>query len=356
MKKLEALLLTAAMVIGLAACGNNQDPAASPTPSAPDPAVSAPSNAPASPSDTQTETAWPSGTLQWILAGTAGSGPDSFYRTLIPYLEEKWGVSIVPENVLWNAAVEQMMESGADGTYISNMPTPNAYKRHLDPNNEDDPSWEDTAVVCSVYNGWEVMALRTDDERFQDVNTLDEFVQWCKDHPEEQLLVGVKSALSTDDMTLYLLQGETGLTSDQLVHVTSTNASERNTSFLNGGVDLMLATSSEAVSPVRDGAAKIIASFSSERLDAFPDAPTAKECGIDVQQGSTNFIVMHPDTDPAIIQKFSQTVKEILEDPEVQQVFKNLGVDLYYKDGPDYVAELKANEAALSEVKSMWGW
>lgn len=349
MRKLLSLILAIAMLLSLAACSSQSET----TPATTEGTQQAQASTTAT---TEPASDYPNGTIQWILAGTAGSGPDTFYRALIPEIEERLNATIVPENVLWNAAVQKMLENKADGYSISNMPTPNAYKRNLDPSNDNDPSWQSVAVVCSTYVTWETFAVRADDERFTDVNSLADFIDWCKANPNETLLVGVKSAISTDDLTLYLIQGETGI-GDQLVHVTSTNASERNTSFLNKGVDVMIATTAEVQSLVKDGSAKIISVFTDERLEIFPDAPTAKEVGIDVKSGSYNFIVMHPDTPQSIRDTIDSTVKDILtNDKEAIALLESMGYEIYYRDSATFASELAAEEEALSKVKSMWGW
>ena len=349
MKKFMSLILAGAMTISLAACSRSEVPVS--------PQSSQPAQSAASASQTQTsDFVYPAGDINWELAGGAGSGPDTLMRALINELEPTMGKTIVPVNSMWNVALGNMLEADADGLTISNIPTPNAFKRDLDPSNNDDPSWRDLALVCNIVTYPNLLAVRPDDERFQNVNDLNDLVEWFKATPDQELLVAVKSAKGADDIALYKFQNETGLTDEQLIHLNASTASENMASFLGGHVDLLMSNTPEALSAYNDGNLKILGVFGEERSEFFPDIPTAKEQGIDVVNGVSLGVVMNPECDEQIINALADYIVAATEKPEFQETLKSLGFSLNVQPLEKYAEMLEEEETELKEIAPMLGW
>ena len=302
------------------------------------------------------EFTYPTGDINWELAGGAGSGPDTLFRALINVLEPAMDKTIVPVNSMWNVALENMLAADADGLTVSNIPTPNAYKRDLDPNNNEDPSWRDLGLVCNVVTYPNLIAVRPDDERFADVNDLADFVEWCKANPDQELLVAVKSAKGADDIALYKLQDVSGLSDEQLIHLNASTASENMASFLGGHVDVLLSNVPEALSAYNDGNLKVLAVFSEEKSEFFPGVPTAQECGYDVVNGVSLGVVMNPECDDQILDAMAEQIVAATENAEFQETLHKLGFTLNVQPREKYAEMLEAEEAELKEIASLIGW
>ena len=349
MKKLFSLILTGTMVLSMAACSDSSTKTSQSSASGQSSQSSFSASQPS-------EFTYPAGDINWELAGNAGSGPDTLMRALITELEPAMGKTIVPVNNLWNTALENMLAAEPDGLTVSNIPTPNAFKRDLDPANEDDPSWRDLALVCNIVTYPNLIGVRPDDERFADVNDLNDFIDWCKSNPDESLLVAVKSNKGADDIALYKLQNETGLTNEQLIHLNASSASENMACFLGGHVDVLMSNTPEALSVYNDGNLKILAVFDEERSEFFPDAPTAKEQGIDVVNGVSLGVVMNPECDKEIINALADYIVNATEDPEFQKTLKSLGFTLNVKPTDEYTKMMVEEEAQLKEIAPLLGW
>lgn len=351
MKKLMTLILAGAMMLSLAACSGTNDPTP-PQTSQP----SQPSQSSSSQDAQVSDFVYPAGDINWELAGGAGSGPDTLMRALINELEPAMGKTIVPVNSMWNVALENMLAADADGLTISNIPTPNAFKRDLDPNNNDDPSWRDLGLVCNLVTYPNLLAVRPDDARFQDVNDLNGLIEWFKSNPNESLLVAVKSAKGADDIALYKLQNETGLTDEQMIHLNASTASENMASFLGGHVDVLMSNTPEAIAAYNDGNLKILAVFGEERSKFFPDSPTAKEQGINVVNGVSLGVVMSPECEEQILDAMADYIVAATEEPEFQNTMDSLGFSLNVQPREQYAAMLEAEEAELREIAPLLGW
>lgn len=341
MKKLFALLLAAAMTLSLAACGEKETPAVDEDKSGP---------------EQNGEFIYPAGDISWELAGTAGNGPDTLFRALINVLEPAMGKTFVPVNNMWNTALGNMLAADADGLTISNIPTPNAFKRDLDPSNNDDPSWRDLGLVCNVVTYPNLIAVRPDDERFANVNDLADFVEWCKANPDQNLLVAVKSAKGADDIALYKLQDVSGLSNEQLIHLNASSASENMASFLGGHVDVLVSNVPEALSAYNDGGLKVLAVFSEEESEFFPGTPTAKECGFDVVNGVSLGVVMNPECDDQILDAMAEQIVAATENAEFQETLHKLGFTLNVQPREKYAEMLEAEETELKEIAPLIGW
>ena len=95
---------------------------------------------------------------------------------------------------------------------------------------------------------------------------------------------------------------------------------------------------------IKEGIAKPLAIFAKERSDILPDLATTFEQGYELDSNHSRGFVTNPDVDPAIVQAFSDAVKEISEDPAYIQELADVLDEPGYLNAEDYIALLE-NEA-----------
>ncbi len=94
---------------------------------------------------------------------------------------------------------------------------------------------------------------------------------------------------------------------------------------LGGHADVFCSFASGAKNSVSSGELKALAVGSSERLDFWPEVPTLKEAGCDLQVGLTRCWDIHPDTPQEIVNILTEKLHECLNDADTQAKLLELG-------------------------------
>ena len=104
-------------------------------------------------------------------------------------------------------------------------------------------------------------------------------------------------------------------------------------------------------------AIRILCVFSAERNEYIPDVPTWTECGYDeILGGSDRGLVGPASLDPAIKEYLIEVMGKINEDPEFHADAASQGMPIGIKLGADFEAFIADTEAALIEMKPLFGW
>lgn len=287
---------------------------------------------------------WPSKKPITINCGSAGGTVDLRVRTLAPYLESILGQTIVVVNHDGNdLALNDALVAEPDGYSWATLLNPDiqAYLNPSSPSTAYKP--DDFGICCQFLADHVICAVRTDDERFVDVNDLKSFQEYLQNHPDENILAAVSKEGSVHYISYSNLNNLIG-TSNFIGVTNSGGVSVRKTSFLSKDVDVYFGSIADTAPMIEDGTAKPLAIFSSERASVLPDLATCKEQGFDLDSNHSRGFVTNPNVDQQIIEKFSDAVKTASENPdyiaELAEVLDAPG----YLNTEDYKAMLN-NEA-----------
>ena len=144
--------------------------------------------------------------------------------------------------------------------------------------------------------------------------TTAEFIDFAKKNPPGRLKIGITSPGTTIHLPLVQMEKLYAIKFTFIPHkssdpiVTSVMGSQ-----LDGGVaDLA------AVGPkLQGGAVRALGLFAAKRLASFPNVPTLKEQGVDIEAGFYNMLLAPKGTPEAIINTLHQAFRKTLEDPDV---------------------------------------
>jgi putative tricarboxylic transport membrane protein len=136
-----------------------------------------------------------------------------------------------------------------------------------------------------------VFAVRADSP----YKTLKEFIDAAKAKPGALKQSG-GSVTSRDNIIRLSLQHATGA---KWAFVSFQGGGERLAALLGGHVDIMVIEPQEAGEQVRAGKLRILAQLTEKRLPGYPDVPTLKEAGFDVQSTPQIRAVVAPPEQPA---------------------------------------------------------
>ncbi len=349
MKKITALILTAAITLSMTACGQSGSAESG--------------SAPPKNENVQSGTAkFPkSGKIAtFFIGGSVGAGGDLNMRTLIRYLEPKMGITIVPQNVtgsrtIYNA-VKNMEKEPADGYTYAYLLYPHCIAELFNPATKDNMyAIDDYYPLCNLVTDSALIAVRADDPRFENVNDLKGLVEYMKESGDK-LLISACSIGGDDDITVHKIMMAVPEIADQLTIVNGDAVSDAVTSLLGGTLDIFTGNVGDVGTLVEDGDFKVLSVFAPERSQFLPDVPTALESGYDIINSTSRGVVLHKDTPEDIRRKMQEYIESVVNEPEFLEDMKSQGFEVDYKNPEEYKEWLQNEYDQFSEIAKSYGW
>jgi tripartite-type tricarboxylate transporter receptor subunit TctC len=217
---------------------------------------------------------YPVDTVTLTTHSSAGGGTDVFLREMVRHLGEVMGVDFVVENVRGGSGAKAMAHlaaSPADGSVFYGT-TPTFINTSL--LSKPDVTFRDLEPVVNVFLDPQIVYVRADSP----YNSLSEIVEKAKAEPGS-IKFGVTTPGSLDRQVMEKLKAITGAEGPVITH---DGGGELLISVLNGTVDVGIGEVQELTGQLDAGEVRLITTYTKERLENFPDVPTAQEQGIDL--------------------------------------------------------------------------
>jgi tripartite-type tricarboxylate transporter receptor subunit TctC len=157
--------------------------------------------------------------------------------------------------------------------------------------------------------------------------TLRDLVEYAKTNPGVVTL-GNSGFGNIWHISAVALEKATGV---KFIHVPFNGAAPTVTATLGGHVSAMIASAPEVASQVQAGQLRILAVLSGERNPAFPDVPTAKEQGVDLQFGTWRGVGAPAGVPAEHIAVLEKAIKAAAESPEFKDFMKKQGFNILYR-------------------------
>lgn len=323
-KKLFALLLAGAMMLGLASCGGSNDP--DPAPADPAPGTSEPAT------QQPAKDGWPEKAVTLLCGYSAGGSSDLGCRYLAEALKEELGVPVVVENIpgsgSWLAWNQLLQNTDPDG-YTFSLINLSAMYGHYDETNPRETTIDDFELLANHVVDYQAVAIRSDETRFTDYASL---IEYAKTTP--LIVAGASTGITSGDGTIAKMwEQEHGC---QVVVIPVDGSGDAETMFLAGEVDVLLGN----VGDMMDGEAngyKPIVVYAEERSPFMPDVPTAAETGVDeyVSFSARGYAYM-PGVDQAIVDRMIEALEKSFENEAYQKNMAAMGAQLELYTGQEY--------------------
>ncbi len=338
LKKMLSLATACTLVFSLSAC------------SAPEEKEAATEAAEAAPeADSASTTDFPSETITLICPFSAGGGTDIGARNMATALSEQLGVNVVVENQTgsggWVAWTDLITGDYSDG-YTIGLINHNYAMGELDPENPREYNLDDVQVLANQALDYNIMAIRSDDDRFTD---LDSFIEYAKANPV--LMSAQATGITDGDATTGEWFNQNFDT--QITVVPVDGASDSRGMFLAGDTDIFFASISDVQSAYQNGEMKILCLFADERSDFMPDVPTVKEVtGKEFKAFAARGYFYPAGVDAEIVDFMTNAMLEAMKSEEYINNMNALGLQLDNTSGEAY-KELLASQ--VETRKAIWG-
>jgi tripartite-type tricarboxylate transporter receptor subunit TctC len=133
-------------------------------------------------------------------------------------------------------------------------------------------------------------------------------------------------------------------------HLPTTGGGPATTAVLGGHADLWASTIGPATPHIKSGKIRPLAVTSVKRHESFPDVPTLKELGYDVEYYLWIGIFAAKATPPPIIKVLRDAMRQAVEDPAFRTALEKLSSPPAYQDADDFKPWLDADAARLADV------
>lgn len=167
--------------------------------------------------------------------------------------------------------------------------------------------------------------------------TLEDVLAKAKAAPGELNLANSGKG-ATYHLAAIALQDKTGVQFNNIPYV---GAGPEMTAILGKQVEGGFATTGEAGTYVKAGKFRLLGVMAAQRLKDFPDVPTFRERGIDLQLGTWRALAVPRGTPPEVIAKWKSLVQKITQEKSYQDFFSRQYLGMVYEDGDKFAPELE---------------
>jgi len=127
-------------------------------------------------------------------------------------------------------------------------------------------------------------------------------------------------------------------------------SAEARTACIGGHIDAMVASPAEALGAAESGQMIPLFVMEAERIDLFPDTPTAVEKGVDFTWSSYKGIIAPKGIPEAELAWLREAVAAVAADPQFIKTMTEMGELVAYEDGPAFEARVTKDAEISREV------
>lgn len=254
---------------------------------------------------------YPTRPIEVIVQYGAGGGSDIFVRSLMLPAQKMLGVNVNVTNMTGGAGVrasQYVLAQPANGYTLYNFSPEQLINTVFGRENYS----EEFAPLCQVQQDIGMFYVHPDSK----LQTIQEIVEYAKKHPGKLQFTGTTPA-SPDEVIIMLWAQKMGI---EVQYIPYDKAPESHAAVLGGHLDVLFEEPGVILSLIDAGRLKPVVVFAEERLERFPDVPTAKETGADVTMGRWRGLAVKKGTPQEIIDYLAWVMYESQKAPAYRDV------------------------------------
>ncbi|HEX5078863.1 MAG TPA: tripartite tricarboxylate transporter substrate binding protein, partial [Geminicoccaceae bacterium] len=175
-------------------------------------------------------------------------------------------------------------------------------------------SYEDMEPLVNVFLDPQIVYTRAESP----FDSLAEVIEAAKANPGQQRW-GVSTPGSLDRQVMEEMKALTGT---DVIIVTHEGGGDLLINVLNGTLDVGVGEIQELVGQIEAGDIKLLASYTAERLEGFPELQTAREQGIDLVVDKFRGLAGPKGLPEDVIAAWEQAIPLLLEDPDFKAYYQ----------------------------------
>lgn len=280
---------------------------------------------------------YPSKGISVICPWAAGGGTDACLRAFADAMGRQLGVTLTVDNLTGGGGIlghQAIADADPDGYTLGMITFELSTYNALGQSELTDLSYD---PLCRVNTDAAAITVNAEWAADNDITDLASFIDYCKEHPGEVQMGGSSNASVWHIAGGYLMN-ETGIEIQMITYQEGAATAVQNAAggFIQG-VTVSLA---EARSFIESGHLICLGVMDAERNPAFPDVPTCKEQGYDIQYFTQRGLALPLGVDPEIKAVLEKAAEAAAEDPDFVEFMNNNGQTIAYQNSEDYAAFL----------------
>jgi tripartite-type tricarboxylate transporter receptor subunit TctC len=265
---------------------------------------------------------WPARAVRIVVPFPPGGSADLLPRAVSEKLAERWGQPVIVENrpgAAGNIGADAVFRAEPDGyTLLSAPPPPLVINRLLYRKlSYDSSQFVPISVIGAIPN---VLLVHPK----LGVNSVQDLIDLARSSPGK-LNYASQGSGATSHLTAELFKSMAG--GLQITHIPYKGTAPALTDLLGGQVDMMYDNLGVSLPHVRSGKLKALAVASRKRFAALPYVPALAEVLPGFESVAWFGIVAPPRTSPAVVDKISADVIDVIKLPEVQKRLADLSAE-----------------------------
>lgn len=302
--------------------------------------------------DAASDIAYPEKGISVICPWAAGGGTDACLRAFSEALGKQLGVTLTVDNQTGGGGIlghQAIADADPDGYTIGMITFELATYKKL---GTSDLTWEDYEPLCRVNTDAAAVTVNAEWAAANNITNLSEYVEYCKAHPDEVQMGGSSNASVWHIAGGYLMQ-ETGIQIQMITYQEGAATAVQNAA--SGFIQGVTVSLAEARSFIESGHLICLGVMSDERNSSFPDVPTCKEQGYDIQYFTQRGLAVPKGIDPAVKAKLEGACKAAIEDADFIEFMNNNGQAISFLDSAGYTDFLKQSAEDVANAMDAVG-
>lgn len=286
---------------------------------------------------------YPTRAIHIVVGFTPGGGNDLIARIVGQKLSDSFGQPVVVDNKPGGGAIvatEYVAKAQADGYTLlvgasgAMAINPAVYaKLNYDPVRD--------FVPVSELGSFPLILIVN---AASPIKSVAELIAFAKAHPEE---TNYASSSAAFQLVTELFKQKTGAPMQEIPYK---GANDSVMAVISSQVTATIADAGPVTGQVRGGRVRALAVTSPDRADDFPDVPTMKEAGADVDAVLWSGIFAPAQTPPAIVKRLESELRRIVREPDVVAKLKPLGIQPVGNSSQEFARILSSDIARWTEV------
>jgi tripartite-type tricarboxylate transporter receptor subunit TctC len=286
---------------------------------------------------------YPTRAIHIVVGFTPGGGNDLIARIVGQKLSESLGQAVVIDNKPGGGAIvatEYVAKAPADGYTLlvgasgAMAINPAVYtKLGYDPVKDFIPVTElGSFPLILIVNA------------ASPIKSVADLIAFAKAHPKE---ANYSSSSAAFQLVTELFKQKTGAPMQEIPYK---GANDSVMAVISSQVTATIADAGPVSGQVKGGQVRALAVTSPVRAEDFPDVPTMKEAGTDVDAVLWSGIFVARQTPPAIVKKLEAELRRIIKEPDVVARLKPLGIQPIGNSSEEFARIIAADIARWTEV------
>lgn len=291
----------------------------------------------------QDDANYPNKPIEIIVAYKAGGGTDVGARVLASAAEKEIGESLViinREGSDGELGYTELAQADPDGYTIGFINLPTFVSLTLERDTEYEIG-DVEPILNHVYDAGVIVVQES-----AEWDTIEELVEYAEENPGD-LRISNNGTGASNHIGAAHFEHEAEI---DVTHVPFGGSTDMLAALRGGHVEATVAKISEVANLVDSGELKILASFTEERLENFPDVPTLEEKGYNILFGSARALVAPKGTPEDVIEFLHDNFKKAIESDEHMEKAADADLPIMYMSPEDLGKYIEDEEVYLKEI------